>query len=114
MDPMIMRAIPYLLIALFAALQASVTAYWMKTGATQRFTDVFQAIYGELPAWTALAFSIAWYWLTLPLASLVWLLVAWREQAQRRNAWTVTIASLLGFLSMMYAMYPLHVMVARH
>jgi hypothetical protein len=107
-----MRPIPYLLIALFSALQALVTAYWMKAGALQRFTDVFDAFYGAPPAWTALAFSIGWYWLTLPLASLVWLLLASQRQAQRRNAWTVTVVSLLGFLSMMYAMYPLHLMVA--
>lgn len=109
-----MRAIPYLLIILFAALQALVTTYWMKAGAAPRFTEVFHAIYGMLPAWTELAFSIGWYWLTLPLASLIWLLLAWRRHAQRRNAWTVTVVSLLGLLSMMYAMYPLHVMVAQH
>lgn len=107
-----MRAAPYLLITLLAALQASVTAYWMKAGATQRFSDVFQAIHGAVPGWTALAFSFGWYWLALPLASLVWLLLAWRQQAKRRNAWAITAVSLLGFLSMMYAMYPLHVMLA--
>lgn len=105
-----MRAAPYLLITLFASLQAVVTVYWMKAGATQGFTNVFEAIYGSVPSWTALAFSLGWYWLVLPVASLCWLLLAWRRQAQRRNAWAVTVVSLLGFLSMTYAMYPLHVM----
>jgi hypothetical protein len=107
-----MRAAPYLLIALLAALQATVTAYWMKAEATQRFTDVFQAIHGTVPSWTALAFSFGWYWLALPIASLVWLFLAWRQQVRRRNAWTITAVSLIGSLSMMYAMYPLHVMLA--
>ena len=104
-----MRGIPYLLITLFSALQVLVTSYWMTTAARQRFTDVILTIHGALPAWTTLAFSIGWYWLGLPLASLAWLILAWRRPAHRRYAWAVAIVSLLGFVSMVYAMYPLHV-----
>jgi len=113
MDFRIMRGIPYWLITILAALQVVVTAYWMKTAAPRRFTDVFQALHGATPAWTTLAFSIGWYWLSLPLASLAWLVFAGRRHAHRRYAWAVAIVSLLGFLSMMYAMYPLH-LIAGH
>lgn len=109
-----MRSIPYLLITLVAALQVLVTSYWMKTAAPQRFTGVFQGIHGQLPNWTTLAFSIGWYWLSLPLANVVWMAFTWRRHAHRRFAWAVAIVSMLGFLSMVYAMYPLHVMLALH
>ena len=107
-----MRAIPYLLILLLASLQALVTVYWMKTNAPQQFADVFKAFHGGIPAWTALAFSIGWFWLVLPLASLAWLFRAWKVKEQGRNPWTIATASLLAFVSMLYAMYPLHLMLA--
>lgn len=108
-----MRSAPYLLIALFSSLQALITFYWMKAGATRSFTNVFQAMHGAVPNWTALAFSFGWYWLVLPLVGFVWLLLAWRRQEQRRHAWAVIVVSMLGFLLMTYAMYPLHIMLAK-
>jgi hypothetical protein len=106
-----MRTAYYFLITLFAALQASLTIVWMKTDVTQQFVHIFQAFNGAVPNWTALAFSFGWYWLALPLASFVWLLMAWCGRTSNQNAKVVTVLSLIGFLSMIYAMYPLHSLV---
>lgn len=107
-----MRAIPYLMITLFAALQAIVAVFWMKAGAARRFTNVFEGIYGATPPWSALAFSIGWYWLILPIITIVWLLCAWRWKAFRCFPWAAMLLSLLVLLSMVYAMYPLHIIFA--
>lgn len=105
-----MRIVPSVLITLLAAFQALLTIVWMKLGVAQKFTDMFVAFNGAVPAWTALAYAVGWYWLALPVAGIAWLFVAWRWPAQRRNAWTVTAASLAATLSMVYAMYPLHIL----
>jgi hypothetical protein len=107
-----MRAVPFLLIALFAALQALIATYWMKAGAARRFASVLEGIYGTLPAWSAMAFSFGWYWLAMPVAGLAWLLLAWMRTAERRRAWIACTASMLVLLAMMYAMYPLHLLSA--
>lgn len=105
-----MRALPYVLIMLLAALQALLATAWMKAGIPQQFTSVLLSFYGTVPDWTAFAFSLGWYWVTLPLASLAWLLLAWQSPPRRRHAWPLAIVSLVSFVSMIYAMYPLHLM----
>ena len=107
-----MRSVPYLAVVMLGALQALVTVYWEKTNAPRLTQAVADSFYGGLPAWSLLAFSIGWYWLVLPLSSSAWLLLAWRRPGYRRYIWPVAAVSLLGFLSMIYAMYPLHVMTA--
>jgi hypothetical protein len=107
-----MRVVPFLLIVLFAALQGLIAAYWIKAGAARSFASVLERIYGTLPSWSALAFSFGWYWLAMPVAGIAWLLLAWMRKTERRRAWTVCTASMLVFLAMVYAMYPLHLMLA--
>ncbi len=106
-----MRALPFVLIALFAALQALIAAYWIKAGAARSFASVLEGIYGTLPAWSAMAFWFGWYWLAMPVAGIVWLLLAWLRASERRRAWLVCTTSMLVLLGMVYAMYPLHLMI---
>lgn len=107
-----MRAMPFIFISILAVLQALLAIYWMTAGAARQFTQVQDAFHGTLPPWSALAFSLGWNWLALPLAGLAWLLLAWRKKANRRNAWLLALASLLVLLAMVYAMYPLHLVFA--
>ena len=109
-----MRATPFFLIALFAALQALIAAYWVWGGGTRQFVDVLMAFHGRLPMWTALAFSLQWHWLYVPGACIVWLLLVWARLADRNRAWRVSLGSLCVVLLMLYAMYPLHLIFAGH
>lgn len=53
-----MKAFAAILLALFAGLQALIAWYWSHTTAAEQLKSVFTSMYGSVPAWSELAFSI--------------------------------------------------------
>jgi len=58
-----MKAFAAILLALFAGLQALIAWYWTHTTAAEQLKSVFTSMYGGVPAWSELAFSIGAGWL---------------------------------------------------
>jgi hypothetical protein len=92
------------------AAQALFAWGWTRGDVTKQFASVFQGIYGELPSWTAFMFGLGMLVWLLPAISAVILILALRRKAQL----PLSVASALAvalLVAMIYAMYPIHIMM---
>lgn len=106
-----MKIIAVLLSILFAAAQSLIAWYWSEVTVRQ-FESVFTSMYGGVPAWSAMAFSIGPGWLVSPLLIGVFLIAALFNSNLRAYLVRVSLASCLIAGLMAYAMYPVHLMLS--
>lgn len=104
--------------ALFAALalvstllQGLIIGYWTQTAAPAEFLRFFGGFYGETPLWSQAAFAFGHGWLLVPLLVLAGLAAALACKSLRAQLGKLAAASLLLSAAMVYAMYPLHLIM---
>nr|WP_298168393.1 hypothetical protein [uncultured Pseudomonas sp.] len=107
-----MRIIAVLLSILFAIAQFLIAWYWSQAVAVEQFESVFASIYGGVPAWSAMAFSIGPGWFVAPLLIGVFLIAAFFNNNLRTYLGRVSLAAFLITGLMVYAMYPVHLMLS--
>lgn len=76
-----MKAFAAIPLALFAGLQALIAWYWSHTTAAEQLKSVFTSMYGSVPAWSELAFSIGAGWLAAPIVIVPFLWHPYLQQA---------------------------------
>ncbi|WLQ12908.1 hypothetical protein O5O45_24585 [Hahella aquimaris] len=91
--------------------QVFVSWYWTNTEAPQQFLDFFISLYGYAPAWSEWAFSFkqnSWW---PPLACALLLILAISNRRAQSLLGMAAGVSLLFAGGLVYAMYPLHLMM---
>ncbi|ABC27082.1 conserved hypothetical protein [Hahella chejuensis KCTC 2396] len=91
--------------------QVFVSWYWMNTDAPKQFLDFFNSLYGAAPAWSqwAFAFKQSSWWPPLLCAALLIFAIVKRPTQRLLGAVAGVSLSVAGGL--VYAMYPLHLML---
>lgn len=102
-----------LLVFLSVALQSIITWYWRETPAVPEFERFFRSFYGEVPAWSSFAFSLGSYWIVVPITTTIIVVVALVRGSRRQHLGKLAAASLALTALMVYAMYPLHLMLSQ-
>ncbi|WP_417502760.1 hypothetical protein [Marinobacter sp.] len=108
-----MRVFFTLLILISVALQSAITWYWWETPTVLEFEKFFRSFYGEVPAWSSFAFSLGSYWIVLPIATLIITVVVLVLGSRRQHLGKLATISLALTTLMVYAMYPLHLMLGQ-
>lgn len=106
-----MKIIAVLLSILFAAAQSLIAWYWSEVTVRQ-FESVFASMYGGVPAWSAVAFSIGPGWLVSPLLIGAFLIATFFNNNLRAYLGRVSLVAFLITGLMVYAMYPIHLMLS--
>ena len=106
-----MRIFLSLLTIVALAAQAFFAYAWGRTDVTERFLDIHSAFHGGAPAWVRLAFSLDYYWLVFTALFSLALIFILIQGKSNSHLSILAVISLLFSLSMLYVMYPLHVMV---
>ena len=96
----------------FIALQTATTIAWLETEIIEEFTDIFLGLYRSgIPIWSDIAFSFGAWWLLSSFTSLVlWVYGSFFEKSNKL-VFLALIISGLSFVGMIYAMYPVHIML---
>jgi small neutral amino acid transporter SnatA (MarC family) len=110
-----MKNITSLFAALLAILgicvQAMISWAWIKMDTTQQFLNVFSSLYGHIPTWSRLAFSTRDFSWAFPLVCAVLLSYTFAAKRSRAFLFGVAALSLLIAGGLIYAMYPIHLML---
>lgn len=92
-------------------LQITIVWYWGNTDAVDQFSKILAyQNNGLIPAWSSLAFTIGAFWLIVFVATIAVILWAKIKKVGIRYGHLALINSLVLVL-MVYAMYPLHVLL---
>lgn len=108
-----MRIFFTLLVFLSVALQLAITWYWRETPTVPEFEKFFRSFYGEVPAWSSFAFSLGSYWIVVPIATSIFAVAALVWGARGQHLGKLATVSLALTTLMVYAMYPLHLMLGQ-
>lgn len=105
-----MRIFLSILTMVFSALIIILCYIWTETNTIDQFTNVFKSLYGGIPALSVAAFSIGKFWYIAPTSFLAMLVSGFVNKQKNPFILLSTLFSAIGFLIMLYAMYPLHLM----
>lgn len=106
-----MRTFVVLLILASTLIQGLIIAYWTQTAAPADFQRFFSGFYGETPLWSRAAFAFGYGWLLVPVMILAGLATAVARKSLRAHLGKLAVGGLLLTGAMVYAMYPLHLML---
>ena len=107
-----MRIIASFFLIIFAIAQSVIAWYWSEPIAINQFQSVLAALYGGIPTWSAMAFAIGQGWFIAPLLIGVFLAVAFFNKGIRSYIGLVSLAAFFVTGLMVYAMYPVHLMLS--
>jgi hypothetical protein len=107
-----MRFVPFIVIALFTSVHVLLTWAVGEAHLPQGLIAVLESFHRAVPAWSAFAFGIGWWWLLPLFAAYGWLHWALRRNRSGALAWPAALVSILFALSMLYTMSPPHLMCA--
>ena len=91
----------------------SICYVWAETNTTSQFTNTFNSFYGGVPALSNAAFSIGKFWYIAPALCLIMAIVGLIKKKTNSFILLSTLFSIGGVLIMLYAMYPLHLMLGK-
>ncbi|MDO6765768.1 hypothetical protein [Agarivorans sp. 1_MG-2023] len=96
----------------FISLQTATSILWVQTKAIEQFRSAFLAFYSSgIPMWSDLAFSLGDWWFLPSFIALAFLVFG----SIFNKTYSVTILALvisgLSFFGMLYAMYPVDLML---
>src|SRR5690606_27968787 len=106
-----MKAFAAIPLALLAGLQALIAWYWTHTTAAEQLKSVFTSMYGSVPAWSELAFSIGAGWLAAPIVIAAFLVASIFAAGLRADLGVASFAAFFITILMVYAVYPVHLML---
>jgi hypothetical protein len=92
------------------AIQAFFAWALTQTSAKQQFVSLYSGIYGGVPRWTQLMFGLDQFVWLLPAISTALVVLALYRRGKPPLSSAAAIAVLL-LLGMLYAMYPIHLMM---
>lgn len=107
-----MRIMFILLIAISVTLQTMIAWYWREAPTVSEFENFFRSFYGEVPVWSSLAFAIGGYWFIVPMVTLIIMVATLVWGKRGKHIGKLASASFAVTIMMVYAMYPLHLMLA--
>jgi hypothetical protein len=69
-------------------------------------------LYGQVPAWTEFAFSIGIWWYVIAAVFAIGSITAYFLVSSKLAHACITLLSAVVAISMIYAMYPIHLMAS--
>ena len=97
---------------LFITLQTATTIAWLETEIIEQFSGIFLGFYKSgIPAWSDMAFSLSGWWFLSSFTSLAFLVYGSILKKSNKVVFLALIISGFSFLGMIYAMYPVHLML---
>ncbi|MCL6417206.1 hypothetical protein MIB92_16215 [Aestuariirhabdus sp. Z084] len=92
--------------------QVALTYAWVETPMLRMFIDTFNGLYeGGIPVWSNMAFSWGKWWYFTAAMLLVALVYGFVIKRPVSSLLILVLASFLSVASMLYAMYPIHLMM---
>jgi len=106
-----MRILLIIICLILILLQLAMTYVWTETGVIEQFSRIFYDLYDDgVPMWSEIAFSMnrLWYLSFLVFTALL----LYFSLFTKRNfaLYSIVACAFISLLSMVYAMYPLHLM----
>lgn len=97
---------------LLASLQAVIAYFWThgSGGVAVDFTSTLQSLYGYVPVWSDIAFSMGAWWYCVAVIIAVVSVAANFFRVSRLALAGMSFVSLVAAVAMIYAMYPIHLM----
>ncbi|WP_193164908.1 hypothetical protein [Microbulbifer hainanensis] len=100
--------------SLFAVLQGVIAYYWTydsgRTGS--QFFSMLQSIYGQVPNWSEMAFSLGVWWYGVAAVIAIASIAVNFFPLSKSVHVGIFVVSLATVVSMVYAMYPIHLMAS--
>ena len=90
--------------------QAIVAMALSQASAVAQFSRAFEVVYGEVPAWSALVFSLQSSIWAVPVTSAALLAVALARASSVRAISLISVSLAAVAFALAYAMYPLHLL----
>lgn len=106
-----MRIFLLVLTIAFSLLMFAVCYIWAETNTISQFTDIFKSFYGGVPVLSSTIFSIGKLWYIAPALCLIMAVAGFIKKKFNSLVLLSTLFSISGVLIMLYAMYPLHLML---
>lgn len=108
-----MRILLTILSVSFISIQFWLVWLWTNTDTTEKLIQFFKSFYGFIPTWSHLAFSMGSAWWLVPIILISILGFVIYTKGITLKITYLCIGSVCITLSMVYAMYPIHLMLTK-
>lgn len=106
-----MRIFLFLCAVFLLSSQVALTYVWAETPFLVSFKNTFSSFYnGGIPVWSDMAFSLGQWWYVLSAMLFGLLCFVFFTHKTLSTLFYTTASALLSLASMLYAMYPIHLM----